>query len=259
MKTLVVATGRDEQILKCWVPTLQEKGKYNGEILFLNYDLLESSIEILRENTKIMLKKVEKVYNEISSDRIRGFYERLKDIWQNYDVIMMSDGDLEFFKPIAPLFELAKEKICYVTEKTILKDWGYHYDMYPYPYAREIWEVIRDNPMINTGMIIGPSKLFIEYLKFVTEKLRLEATWGADQLIFNALIYHYKTLPNQPINWEWNYLSVYNHVRENDKCFDENGKEISILHKIGTTLSPKQIPIKNILEGLGIKKVVLPI
>ena len=259
MKTLVVVTGRDEQITKCWLPSIRTLGKYKGKILFLNYDLLESSVEEIRSDKNVTIMKAERIYREVSSDRIRGFYERLKDIWQNYDVIMMSDGDLEFFKPIAPLFELAKEKISYVTEKTILKDWGYHYDMYPYPYAREIWEVIRDNPMINTGMIVGPSKLIIEYMKFVKEKLEFEATWGADQLLFNALVYHYKTLPTQEINREWNYLSVYNHVRENGKCFDENQKEISILHKIGTTLSPKQIPVKNILEGLGIKKVVSPI
>ena len=219
MRTLIVVTGRDEQLTKCWFPSVRNIGKYEGKILLLNYDLLESSVEKIQSDKNVTIVKAERIYREISSDRIRGFYERIKDIWINYDVIMMSDGDLEFFKPIAPLFELAKEKICYVTEKTILKDWGYHYDMYPYPYAREIWEVIKDKPMINTGMIIGPSKLFIEYLRFVTEKLDFEATWGADQLIFNALIYHYKTLPNQAIDREWNYLSVYNHVRENGKCF----------------------------------------
>lgn len=241
MKTLVILTGRDVQVIDTWLPTIRKRGQYDGDILFIDFDLQQSSLEILRKDPKITIVHAEKAYGEISSDRIRVFYERLKDVWKNYDVILMTDADLEFFKPIASLFEMAKEKLCYVQEPKMLGDnSGFNYSEFDFPEKDKIWSLIKNEPMINVGVLVGPAKIIYDVLGWITQYLVVDHHWGADQLLINALIYYYKTFPTQAVPLEWNFLAVNGYVTIKDKLYDQYGNEMAILHRIGTTLIADQ-------------------
>lgn len=249
MKTLVVTTGKDNQIMETWLPTIVKGGQYEGDILLLDYDMLHSSLEFLKQDPTIIVKKVEKVHKDIASDRMRAFYECLKDMWQNYDVILIADGDLEFFKPIAPLFEMAKEKVCYVKEPIYLHsncqdNDRFHYNQFKFPDAEKIWKAIQNESMINVGMFVGPAKMIYDILGWIIGFYKYDNHWGADQVLFNALIYYYKIFPSQNIDIEWNWLTLNGYARKDDKCYNgimmdgkcvAGEKEISILHNVGTT------------------------
>jgi len=216
MKTLIMSTGRDKEIKEIWLPSLRQRAKYSEDILLLDYDM-----ETVLEDKSISVIKVERVYPEIASDRMRAFYEYLKYSWQNYDVIMIVDSDMEFFKSLNPLFEMARNKLCYVKEVTL---WKHIYRVLdqPFPNISSIWETIKNEKVINAGVIVGPSQIIFELVKFISENFHFDASFGADQLLLNAVVYYYKSFPSKEVDSEWN--------------FDErNGvsSEIAILHKIG--------------------------
>lgn len=246
MKTLVATTGRDTQIME-FIPSIRGKGQYEGDIFLLDYDMLSDSVEGLKKDQRIVISKVNRTYQEIVADRFRAYKERLKNIWQNYDVIVMCDGDLEFFQPIAPLLELAKEKICYVKEPIIFHNSKFNYTQYDFPDKQKIWDVMKDELMVNTGMLVGPAKLIWELTCWIAEMLVIDHYWGSDQLALNAMIFYYKTIPMQEVPMKWNFLLVNHHLFKDGKVYNamtrENPfteeREIAIFHKIGTTMVPK--------------------
>lgn len=212
MRTLIISTGREKEILQVWYPSLIRSGRYIEDILLLDYDM-----EVILSDPHVETKKVEKVYKEIVCDRFRASYECLKDIWQNYDVIMLVDSDVEFLKPIAPLFEMAQEKLCYVKEITL---WRHIYRF----MDKEYWSSLEDERVINAGMIVGPAKTILEVTKFISKNLSPISSFGADQILFNALVYHYKTFLTQEVDDKWNY-----DIRKGIGT----RRDIAILHKIG--------------------------
>jgi hypothetical protein len=210
MKTLIISTGREKEIMRIWFPSLCQHGKYNGDILLLNYDMNEACVRRL-EQKKIIIKDTKQVYACIATDRFRAFYECLKDIWQNYDTILMIDADVEFLKPIFPLFEMSEEKLCYVKEIT---EWSCLHrifneitpeSVWKYPDIHNIWESLKTERVINGGMFVGPAKIVFEVIKYIAESLPIDNAFGADQFVLNFLIYYYKTFPSQEIGNEWNY------------------------------------------------------
>jgi len=225
MRTLIATTGNGRYLLKVWLPTLRQRGEYNGDILILDYDFTPDVIERLQEDKNILLRKVKKVYDLIPCDRFRAFSEILKDLYQNYDVIMTIDMDTEFFKPIQPLFDMAQEKIRYVKEWAALRAW---FKPEGLPNIDDIWRRIESRPIINGGMIVGPAKLIYQTTKFIAENLKYKNSWGYDQMLLDIYLYCFD-VPSESIDEKWNYiLKGYLIV---GKVFDIFDNEIAILHK----------------------------
>lgn len=225
MKTLIATTGNGRYLLRVWLPTLRQRGEYNGDILILDYDFTPDVVENLRKENNILIKKVEKVYNLIPSDRFRAFYEIFKDLHQNYDVIMLIDMDTEFFKPIQPLFDMSQEKIRYVKEWVALRAW---FKPEGLPNIDEVWRKIEPRPIINSGMIIGPAKLIYQTTKFIAENLKYRNSWGYDQMLLNIYLYCFD-IPSESIEEKWNYIQKGYLIV--GKVLDVFDNEIAILHK----------------------------
>lgn len=225
MKTLIVVTGKGRYLLKVWLPTLRQRGEYNGDILILDYDFTPDIIEELKKESNIILRKVKQIYKLIPSDRFRGFEEHLKDLYQNYDVIMIADADIEFFMPIQSLLDLAKDKIRYVTEWALNMAWK---KLDTIPDADKYWEEIKYKRIINVGMFVGPAKLVYDATKFISDNLKYKNEWGYDQMLFNVFIYCFD-VPSQSIDSKWNYIQKGYLIV--GKVFDLVDNEIAILHK----------------------------
>lgn len=230
MRKLIVTTAKRDNIFNDWLPSLLKNGKYDGDILLIDYG--DFGEEKVPENVKIV--KTQKVYKCIPSDRIRAFYEALKDIWQNYDVILITDGgDVLFQLPLQPLFDLAAEKICYVKENLTF----IHWIMFKWTSIvdKKVWDVLGNEKIINAGMFIGPSKMIFETTKFITEGLAYASHFGAEQVLLNALIYYYKTFPSQEVDNTWNYDGRLNHYTKNGKFLNDKYSVVAIFHNIGTS------------------------
>ena len=244
LRALVVTTGTESYILNTYLPSLRKRGEYKGDILIVDYEGISNSFSLKNisniEGQNILYRKIKPLYSCLASDRMRAFYECLKDLYQNYDVIMCTDGnDIEYFMSIQPLLDIAKDIFCYVIETPahLVRNW---IRFSGFPDADIVWKSMKDKPMINAGMIAGPSDKIFEVLKFMTEQMKSNSKdngFGADQLLLNALIYYYN-FPSLSVGYEWNYVLLTNHRRQvapiSGRVFaKEDGREIAIIHRNG--------------------------
>lgn len=222
---LICTTARDRPLMNVWLPSLREKGEYTGDVLIINYDLSPQTVQKLRlePNTILVDSKCRSHY--ITNDRFRAFHEAIKDLWYKYDVIMVIDGnDVEFTKPIKPLFELAKREVCYVTEDRINSQWVTSQGLVVYrgpPDSKEVWDAIKNRLIINLGMFIGPAKMIFRVVEHIAKTVLYIDTWGGDQLIFNGIIYYYG-VPSKEVDKIWNYDTRQNSITPN----------VCIIHRI---------------------------
>jgi hypothetical protein len=254
MKTLIVSTAKDELLLSVWLPSLLNNAKYTGDILLLDYDMsIETRTKIA--NSQVYLYKVERQDKPIAiaSSRWRELCKAFSKLdTSQYDIIMLADGDLQFFVPLEPLFEQAKDVLCYVTEsrdeyRHFILDVTYEYKhdfkllnlIFPNNFV-EIFASFEKERQVNGGMIVGPTKYILEYLKYISDNMSVEEYYGEDQLLLNAFVYYFKPIPVKEVDDVWNYICVLPWVTIKDKCYSVNGwgskklrKEIYILHRVG--------------------------
>ena len=200
-KTLIVTTAKDLPLMKVWLPSLKQRGEYEGDILVIDYDLSQRTVKKLQQYN-IILFKSKPEYKCLASDRHRAFYEALKPLWNKYQIIMIIDGnDLSFFKPVRFLFDISKERVCYVTENEVNENCTHYVGP---PDAEEVWKCMK-KLIANSGMYVGPAKLIFEMQKHIAENLRYKSDFGADQVLFNALIYYYR-IPSIEVDRRWNFI-----------------------------------------------------
>ena len=201
-KPLIVTTGKD---LTKFLDTLTNTAKYTGDILVVTY--LDDNIEILKQYKNIIQVNTTQIHSQISHDRFRAFYEALvnQHIGSMYDIIMCIDGDDIWFNGnLEELFNLAKDRVCYVThDKALNRDW--------HPYADtgniEYWENIKDKSLASCGMFIGPRELIFQIFehmyKYMKTMKKQYDIFGIDMYLFNCLIHYYK-IPSKIVDAKWN-------------------------------------------------------
>jgi hypothetical protein len=216
VKSLIAVTGREEYILKKWLPSLRNAGQYQGDVLIVDYEGYTINLHF----PNVICLRGNRVFKHIICDRFLVYYNFLRD--NKYDVIMMTDGnDVEFLKPIQPLLDMAKDDFCYakgaIKNKEIAWLFPDQISLLPTGY----WNAIKKKPMINAGMIVGPYKKIMQVLKFLIENMSNEIQ--NDQMLLNVFIYCYN-FPAKEVSWIWNY--TYNHIVK----FGCKDGEIAILH-----------------------------
>jgi hypothetical protein len=194
-KTLIMCSGKAELIEKNLLPTLFGRGKYTGDLVIVQYPTDGNFTTSLPSN--VYIHKTEKKLSTFTADRFRAFYEYLNSpvnqhgdkVWEEYDIIMHIDGnDMEIFDPIQLLFNKVSDKVCVVQEPrkndTGLKYWPDTISSLPTDY----WYAIKDQPVLNAGMFLGPSKEMFYITKFLSEQTEADSRFGSDQLLFNVTI-----------------------------------------------------------------------
>jgi len=200
-KPLIVTTGKD---LTKFLDTLTNTAKYTGDVLIITYP--DDNIEILKQYKNIIQVNTTQVYSRISHDRFRAFYEALvnQHIGSMYDIIMCIDGDDVWFNGnLEELFNMATDRMCYVAENKTNDKW--------HPYADdediEYWEYIKDKPLINCGMFIGPRELIFQILEYMYKYMKTMKKkndhFGIDMYLFNCMI-HYFNIPSREVDVKWN-------------------------------------------------------
>lgn len=222
MKTLVVTAGDQSHgkfLVEKWLPTLRERAEYRGDVLILDYDLSDECARVLSQAEKVFLEK-QTVEVGIWVDRHKAIYNCLTGAYARYDIVLCVDGkDVIFQKPIAPLFEEAKDIVCYTVEHRTNQE-----------YARLdddiIWQVIKDKPIINGGLYIGPIKQIAELEQFIHDQCK---HCSVDQLWLNVLIYYYR-FPAKRVSDTWNWARSRGVKEVDDVYYTLEGEEVAIFH-----------------------------
>jgi hypothetical protein len=224
MKSLVVTTGAEKFIMKTWLPSLRNKGKYNGDVLIVDYfentrvskqnssdnlphlqSFSEETVDYLQSQPNILYRKVHNVYDCMASDRIKGFYQCLELLWAKYDVILITDGnDIEFLEPIQPLLDMATNELCAAREA--IPNQAYSEVPAITKFPQEYLEITKKEQIINAGIIAGPPNQVKPLLEFMLKNMKLYTSeFFSEQISLNAWVYYLKN-PIRFINSKWNTL-----------------------------------------------------
>lgn len=225
MKPLIITAGDKASgkfLAEVWLPTLRKNAEYTGDVLLFDYDFSETYRNILRQDKNVFIEKTEP--GNIWVTRHRDAYFFLTDSsYSNYDVVLCIDGkDITFQKPIVPLFDLAKEVVCYTIERGLNANWV----RIEGPDADKIWEVIKDKRIINGGFYIGPLNEIVKLERFMSEQCK---HFPVDQLWLNALIY-YHGFPAKRVDDTWNWARSFG-VKVIDGVYcTPDGEKVAIYH-----------------------------
>lgn len=240
-KTLIMCTGKKEYLLRTLIPTLRGRGLYTGDILVVDYDNEFVDGE-LGSNTFFF--RTTKKLSTYTADRFRAFYEYLNSpvnlhgdrIFEEYDIIMHIDGnDMEIFSPIQLLFNKVSNKVCVVQEpRTNFRGQELGWETVN-TLPVEYWNAIKDQPVVNAGMFLGPAKEMFYITKFLYEQTEADSRFGSDQLMLNVIFY-YHNLPYQKLSsvWDWHYGDGVEKIGDSYYYKDSDGiHRVSILHYAG--------------------------
>ena len=226
-KVLICTTGKRVELTK-FFDSLSNNASYTGDILLINYgntskDSTENVNDIPKLYKNVILVDTKQVYgiDTKAQDWFRASYEILVEqyVGSMYDIIMIIDGDDVWFNGnLEELFNLAKDRVCYVThDKTLNRDW--------HPYADtgniEYWKNIKDKSLASCGMFIGPRELIFQIFEHMYKYMKIMKkqydVFGIDMYLFNCLIYHYK-IPSKVVDAKWNTgaTSLKNKYRKTD-------------------------------------------
>jgi hypothetical protein len=260
-RNLVITTGYNRILFNRWLPRLRNIGKYSGDVLIVDYgtikygvepDLDKESLEELKKQPNVFIRTAKKQLANIFIDRVRVYREWLleNERWRNYDVILILDGnDVIFHGPIEPLLQMGYERICYATEhfSNHLKLWG-DFSSRKFIQNTPKYKAIEEKPIINGGMIIGPTGYMMDLLNYQSSMIEKYGDGPSDQLLLCLYIYVDKQTPAFEVGQEWNYTYAVIGGDENGKLYGprqavfRNGKAymreddtpIVIEHRTGT-------------------------
>lgn len=257
MRPLIITTGSAKIVLTRWLSLLRGVGEYQGDVLVLDYGVMEY-YEPKKINNKVSIEKLKKEKNvtvlqpvrklkNIFIDRFMVTQEYLKKNSGKYDVVVIMDGnDIIFWGSITYLLEKAQEKLCYVKEhfSNKLKIWG---DFYPRKFIQDNFKSIEEEPIINGGMIAGPTKDIFKLFSSISRLMKKYGDEPSDQLYLDLMIYYFK-FPSQELGYEWNYTHAVIGRKESGVPYGprtpkyrdgkayavEDGRPIIIEHRTGT-------------------------
>ena len=221
MRPLIVVTANEGCIKGVWLPSLRDKGAYDGDVLIVDYEYSSDDVmpchELksfskeyvaeLKQQKNVYYRKVSHVYNCIPSDRILQFYRVLKGFTDHSPIIITDGNDIEFLQPIQPLIDLMDKDFCYISEIEInrkLRGIFTVIDAFP----QQWWEKVWDKPIINAGVFGGPYDKVMSMLKFMVDNMeKYDSNFGSEQYSLNVAIYN-GMFEGKQISCTWDYTMV---------------------------------------------------
>lgn len=172
-----------------------------------------------------------------------------------YDQVLFCDsGDIIFQADLTEMFNTHKNYFRVVTlGSNVLFVNALVYDQFEPKIKMNIWNVIKNKPIINAGVIFAPANKFIELSNDVEKMVRDKEEFGPDQIIVNYHLYKdkFKLIDNK-----YNFMmsTAYAGFKLNKGVFFKlSGEKIVIVHNAGQ----KNIfrPIKNFGYGKGFNQI----
>jgi len=230
MRCLFLVSGSAKKIVDVVVPSLFSRGLFVGDVVVFVYVEQEYSSEQIGvlESRGVVCVFVEKMNEYVSLDRFRVYFEYVKDLYQNYDVIMLSHDDVLFACSLDGLFVLAKDVLCVSSVFGGVNCSGVKYLSYvegakpelfidSYNMPREWFDTILGEQSFNSGIISGPAKEIFNYLSFFNgcSKMFVKPkdyngfdTFVLKELLLNVWIYYFKPV-FKDVGWQWNCIDSH--------------------------------------------------
>ncbi len=210
MKRHVITTACDARygdFLVChWLRSLQENVNLsNIDVVVLDYGLsrqqsteLEKRVVVCRPCRKDM---------HIVSARFRDLAELSRE--GQYDQMAIFDGgDIIFQADISPLFEQHQDRFRAATEPNCTGMLHHALlgpgDIRP-EYRQELFDYLRDRPVVNGGVIVGPARLYSELYSELNRLAAGLTHFGTDQLVVSWFMYRHDFVP---LDERYNFILI---------------------------------------------------
>jgi hypothetical protein len=235
-KNLIITSCNEKYgdfLINSWIKSLLENiNKRNLDIVILDYGLSDNQLkDIKNKNIKIIKCKKD---GHITLIRFRDIKEFL--IKNRYNQVLSVDGgDIIFQSDISEIFLKNKDKFRVVREH--LRDPFMKQMLIKNPVSKElkneILNILNKKMSINGGVIIAPSKKFIQLCNFIIENAKNVSYFGTDQFLINLYLYKngFVEMPQK-----FNFMpSITNEkFKISEGVFlDKNNEKIPIVHNNG--------------------------
>ncbi|PIP14848.1 hypothetical protein COW98_00495 [Candidatus Roizmanbacteria bacterium CG22_combo_CG10-13_8_21_14_all_35_9] len=246
----VIITCSDEKygdfVVNHWLASLKDNVNLkNIDVVVIDYGLTSKQKKSLKKN-QVMVFRGMKKYHIVN----KRFFDAGRFLKQNlYDQVLFIDGgDTIFQKDISCLFRENKTifRVVPLGMEVLFFEW-FISNNFEKGIKEKIWQVVKNKPVINAGVIFAPYKKFINLCLKMKKLIKDKDAWGPDQIVVNYYIYQskYKFLDNK-----YNYMMSTmpkGFIIKNGVFYEPDGKKIAIVHNAGQIDLTR--PIKNFGYG----------
>jgi len=203
--------------------------------------------QLIAHGAKVIVTK--KPLRNIHVERFSVYKEIIEQNKQYKHILHVDFSDIYFQDN--PFKHLKEDKLTFTTEDLPIEDEGWNSDMIKSMYGDKIYENIKQNYTICSGVIGGPRELFLQLCEKINNESKLLIDFnskliGADQPMVNKMIYFDKLFEDQIyITKKEDLLSIHLHVYahypkeklrqtiniENKIVTNSNREKFSIVHQ----------------------------
>jgi len=232
----IIITSADKKcgdfVTKHWLASLKDNVNLdNIDVVVIDYGLTRKQINLLRKNQVTVFLGINKYH--IVNKRFFDSARFLKN--KEYDQILFIDGgDTIFQEDISSMFKKDKKifRVVPLGMEVLFFEWFIR-NNFEKKIKKKIWQVVKNKPVINAGVIFAPYKKFIDLCSKMKKLIKDKDAWGPDQIIVNYYIYQskYKFLNNK-----YNYMMSTmpkGFVIKNGVFYEPTGEKIVIVHNAG--------------------------
>lgn len=215
-----------------WLKSLKDNVDLsNIDVVIFDYGLTKTHVKSLKKKGAIV-KKCKKggFPNAVKFRDMADFLSK-----HEYDQVMTCDGgDIIFQADISGIFEKDKESLRASCEESSIPFEDFLIaGKVSINEIRKIKETVKGKRMVNMGVLLGPSGLFIKLCREISRLLEGNCRWGSDQGAANYVLYKigFKVLP-QKYNFALTTSKEKFYIK-NSVFYLKSGEKIPIVHNVG--------------------------
>ncbi|KKQ24665.1 MAG: hypothetical protein US40_C0014G0025 [Candidatus Roizmanbacteria bacterium GW2011_GWC2_37_13] len=230
-----------------WLKSLKDNVNLkNIDIVVIDYGLTNSQKNKLKKEKVIIFEGIKK-YHIVN----KRFFDLGRYLSENsYDQVLFIDGgDTIFQEDISHLFNQDKKifRVVPLGMEVLFFQW-FLLNNFEEGIKNKIWQVVKNKPVINAGVIFGPSDKFIILTDLMKKLIKNKNSFGPDQIILNYYLYKNKNF--KLINNKYNFMMATEEkgfLVKKGIFYKPTGEKIAIVHNAGQMDITR--PIKNFGYG----------
>jgi len=236
MKQHIIITSSNERygdfVVNHWLKSLKENSRLDKiDLAVIDYGLNPPQTKALKKG-KLKLVKGTKD-GHIVTTRFVDAGRFLKST--KYDQVLFIDGgDIIFQGDISHLFEQDKDLFRVVKiDMEVMFFEAFIPKNFTSPLKQELWNVLKNKPVLNAGLIFAPRGRFIYLCDQVTNLVSSRYKYGPDQIIVNFVLHQDKV---KLLNNKYNFMlgtESKGFVIRDGAFYKKDGEKIVVVHNAG--------------------------
>ncbi|MFA5770363.1 MAG: hypothetical protein WC894_02620 [Patescibacteria group bacterium] len=215
-----------------WLKSLKKNVNLkNIDIVVIDYGLSSLQKTTLIEAGIVLFKGTEKYH--IVNKRFFDSAKYLKN--KSYDQVLFIDGgDTIFQEDISDILNKDKDtfRVVPLGMEVLFFEW-FIFDNFEKKIKEKIWEVVKNKPVINAGVIFAPYQKFISLCLLMEKLIKNKESFGPDQITLNYFLYQngFKFIDNK-----YNFMMSTEEkgfVVKKGIFYKPTGEKIAIVHNSG--------------------------